>query len=238
MPQHSFTNLSELALAQAHSEEFANDLPSVSAHMSIRPSAFTSAAEVQAFRDELQQATSCKFYLTPILRQSYDLPIFIEIVIGAWFANKILGNPIGYVVGDAFKKAYLDNIRDALAKALPFSQYVENHDILKGRRVKISHTIKHEPRPSVNEGIHISGLSDESISEHHIDELLDILEVLFDFRVQHGDVSAWLKLENNKWGGLVIIHGCKGFEGWFHNFEDFQAEFARRNNAIKNPPAC
>ena len=235
MPQHSFTSLSELA--QAHIEEFANDLPSVSAHMSIRPSAFTSAAEVQAFREELQQATSCKFYLTPILRQSYDLPIFIEFVIGAWFANKMLGDPFGYVVGGALKKAYLDNIRDALAKALPFSRYVEDHDILKGRRVKISHTIKFETRPSVN-GIHISGLSDESLSEHHIDELLDILEVLFDFRVQHGDVSAWISFKNNKWDGRVIIHECEGFEGWFHSFEDFQAEFERRNNAIKNPPAC
>ena len=230
MPQHSFTNLSELA--QAHVEEFANDLPSVSAHMSIRPSAFTSAADAQAFREELQQETSCNFYLTPILRQSFDLPIFIDIVIGTWFAST------GYVVWGALKKAYLDKLRDDIAKALPFSRYVENHDILKGLRVKISHTIKYEPRPSVNDGIHISGLSDESISEHHIDELLDILECLFDFRVQHGDVSAWISFKNNKWDGRVIIHGCEGFEGWFHNFEDFQAEFARRNNATKPPPAC
>lgn len=235
MPQHSFTSLSELA--QAHVEEFANDLPSVSAHMSIRPSAFTSAAEAQAFREELQQETSCNFYLTPILRQSFDPPILIEIMVGAWFVNKILGDPIGYIAGGALKKAYLDKLRDDIAKALPFSRYVENHDILKGLRVKISHTIKFETRPSVNDVIHISGLSNEALSEHHIDELLDVLEVLFDFRVQHGDVSAWLKLENNKWGGLVIIHGCKGFEGWFHSFDDFQAEFERRNNAIKNPPA-
>lgn len=236
MYQHRFTDLAELA--QAHVEEFANDMPSVSAHMSIRPSAFTSAADAQAFRQELQQETSCNFYLTPILRQSFDPPILIEIVIGAWFVNKILGDPIGYIAGGTLKKAYLDNIRDALAKALPFSRYVEKHDRLKGLRVKISHTIKYEPRPSVNDGIHISGLSDESISEHHIDELFDILEVLFDFRVQHGGVSAWISFKNNKWDGRVIIHECEGFEGWFHSFEDFQAEFVRRNNAIKNPPDC
>lgn len=235
MPQHSFTNLSELA--QAHVEEFANDLPSVSAHMSIRPSAFTSTAEAQAFREELQQETSCNFYLTPILRQSFDPPSFIEIVIGAWFVNKTLGDPIGYVVGGALKKAYLDKLRDDIAKALPFSRYVENQNILKkGQQTSTTYTIKFEPNYSFN-GVHLVGLNDESLSEHHIDELLDILEVLFDFRVQHGDVSAWISFKNNKWDGRVIIHECEGFEGWFHSFEDFQAEFVRRNNAIKNPPA-
>ncbi len=234
MYQHRFTDLAELA--QAHSDEFANDLPSVSAHMSIRPSAFTSAAEVQAFREELQQATSCKFYLTPILRQSYDLPIFIEFVIGAWFANKMLGDPIGYVVVGALKKAYLDKLRDDIAKALPFSRYVENQNILKkGQQTSTTYTIKFEPNYSFN-GVHLVGLNDESLSEHHIDELLDILEVIVDFRAQHGEVSAWLKFENNKWDiGKMSVQGR---HGWFYSFEDFQAEFVRRNNAIKNPPDC
>ena len=238
MYQHRFTDLAELA--QAHSDEFANDLPSVSAHMSIRPSAFTSAAEAQAFREELQQETSCNFYLTPIERKSFDTPIFIEIVIGAWFVNKMLGDPIRYVVGGAIKKAYLDNLRDALAKALPFSRYVENHDILKGQQISITHTIKFELNYSFND-VHLIGLDDESLSEHHLDELIDILEVIADFRAQHGDVSAWLRFENNKWGSRLVIiqdQDYEGSEGCFQSFEDFQAEFERRNNAIKNPPAC
>lgn len=239
MYQHRFTDLAELA--QAHSDEFANDLPSVSAHMSIRPSAFTSAAEAQAFREELQQETSCNFYLTPIERKSFDTPIFIEIVIGAWFVNKMLGDPIGYVVGGAVKKAYLDKLRDDIAKALPFSRYVENQNILKkGKQTSTTYTIKFEPSYS-SDGVHLIGLSDEALSEHHFEELLDMLEVIFDFRVQHGDVSAWLRFENNKWGSRRVIiqdQDYEGFEGWFHNFEDFQAEFERRNNATKPPPGC
>jgi len=233
MSQHSFTSLSELA--QAHIEEFANDLPGVSAHINVQSGVFASAAEAQAFREELRQETSCNFYLTPIERMSFDPPIFIEIVMGAWAFNNMLGDPIGYVVGGAVNKAYLDNIREFLAKVLPFSRYVENHDILKGQQISITHTIKFEPNYSFND-VRLIGLDDEALSEHHTDELIDILEVIVDFRAQHGEVSAWLKFENNKWDiGKMFVQGC---HGWFHSFEDFQAEFERRNNAIKNPPAC
>ena len=232
MPQHRFTDLSELA--QAHVEEFANDLPSVSAHINVQSGVFASVAEAQAFRKELQQETLCNFYLTPIERMSFDPPIFIEIVMGAWAFNNMLGDPIGYVVGGAVNKAYLDNIREFLAKVLPFSRYVENHDILKGQQISITHTIKFEPNYSFN-GVHLVGLNDESISDHHLDELIDILEVIADFRAQHGDVSAWLKF-TGKWD--IAKASTQGYEGWFHNFEDFQAEFVRRNNAIKNPPDC
>ena len=227
MPQHSFTSLSELA--QAHIEEFANDLPSVSAHINVQSGVFASAAEAQAFREELQQETSCNFYLTPIERMSLDLPIFIDIVIGAWGAS------VAYVVWGALKKAYLDKLRDDLAKVLPLSSYAKNHDTLKGQQTSITYTIKFEPNYSFN-GVHLVGLNDESLSEHHIDELLDILEVIVDFRAQHGEVSAWLKFENNKWDiGKMSVQGR---HGWFYSFEDFQAEFVRRNNAIKNPPDC